>query len=209
MNLFECALEILFPTTCGICDKICKNSICDNCYKEIEKYLYDKNSGKDNFFLLKYEGIIRKKMIEYKFEDKAYLYSMFCEIFVKNKNACEFIKEYDIIIPVPIHKKRKRIRGYNQSELIARKLAKEFKLEMYVDVLKKVIHTLPQSSLNKNERAKNIQNVYKIENIGKIVNKKVLILDDIYTTGATVNECRKILKFSGAARVGVMTIAKD
>lgn len=159
--------------------------------------------------MLKYEGIIRDKLIEYKFNDKPYLYRMFYEILIKDKNACDFLKGYDIIIPVPIHKKRKSLRGYNQSELIAKKLSDEFKMPMYIDVLKKQINTIPQSSLGKKARKSNAQNVYKVDNMQKIKNKNVVILDDIYTTGATANECIKVLKDAGAYRVGIITIAKD
>lgn len=209
MEFLDYILDAIFPQKCGICEKIGEGYICNNCLTEIEKYILGKESKKGIFHLLKYDGIIREKMISYKFNDKSYLHSMFCEIFVKNKNACEFLKNYDIIIPVPIHKKRMKQRGYNQSELIAKKIAKELDILIYTDVLKKKINTIPQSSLGKQDREKNVQNVYKVENTQKIVNNKVVILDDIYTTGATVNECKNALQLSGAKEVGIITIAKD
>ena len=82
-------------------------------------------------------------------------------------------------------------------------------MPMYIDVLKKQINTIPQSSLGKKARKSNAQNVYKVDNMQKIKNKNVVILDDIYTTGATANECIKVLKDAGAYRVGIITIAKD
>ena len=93
--------------------------------------------------------------------------------------------------------------------MIAKKLSDEFKMPMYIDVLKKQINTIPQSSLGKKARKSNAQNVYKVDNMQKIKNKNVVILDDIYTTGATANECIKVLKDAGAYRVGIITIAKD
>lgn len=66
-----------------------------------------KSYNRERFHMLKYEGIIRDKLIEYKFNDKPYLYRMFYEILIKDKNACDFLKGYDIIIPVPIHKKER------------------------------------------------------------------------------------------------------
>ena len=137
------------------------------------------------------------------------MYNTFAKIILKNEKICGLLKKYDIIIPVPIHKKRKSLRGYNQSELIAKKLSDEFKMPMYIDVLKKQINTIPQSSLGKKARKSNAQNVYKVDNMQKIKNKNVVILDDIYTTGATANECIKVLKDAGAYRVGIITIAKD
>lgn len=209
MNFFDYALEIIFPPKCGICGKIGEGYICNNCYNMFVINKIYKSYNRERFHMLKYEGIIRDKLIEYKFNDKPYLYRMFYEILIKDKNACDFLKGYDIIIPVPIHKKRKSLRGYNQSELIAKKLSDEFKMPMYIDVLKKQINTIPQSSLGKKARKSNAQNVYKVDNMQKIKNKNVVILDDIYTTGATANECIKVLKDAGAYRVGIITIAKD
>lgn len=209
MDFFENAFEILFPQKCGMCSKIGEGYICNDCYNELEKYEFKKNYGDEKFHLLQYEGIVRDKIIEYKFNDKSYLYKLFYEILIKNKKACDFLTGYDIIIPVPIHRKRKISRGYNQSELIAKKLSYKFKIPIYTDVLKKQINTLPQSSLGKNDRIENVQNVYKVEKVQKIINKKVIIMDDIYTTGATANECKKILQSAGASKVGIITIAKD
>ena len=209
MNFFDHALEIIFPPKCGICGKIGEGYICNSCYNMFIINKIYKNYNSERFHMLKYEGIIRDKLIEYKFNDKPYLYRMFYEILIKDKNACDFFKGYDIIIPVPIHKKRKTLRGYNQSELIAKKLSDKFKMPMYIDVLKKQINTIPQSSLGKKARKNNAQNVYKVDNMQKIKNKNVVILDDIYTTGATANECIKVLKDAGAYRVGIVTIAKD
>lgn len=209
MNFFDHALEIIFPPKCGICGKIGERYICNNCYNMFVINKIYKNYNRERFHMLKYEGIIRDKLIEYKFNDKPHLYRMFYEILIKDKNACDFLKGYDIIIPVPIHKKRKSLRGYNQSELIAKKLSDRFKMPMYIDVLKKQINTIPQSSLGKKARKSNAQNVYKVDNMQKIKNKNVVIVDDIYTTGATANECIKVLKDAGAYRVGIITIAKD
>ena len=206
MEILDNILDIIFPPECGICGKIGKTYICENCYDDIKKYLYF-NENDDILHLLKYEGIIRDKLISYKFNDKSYLYKMFCEIFEKNKKCCDFLKKYDIIIPVPIHNKRRKIRGYNQSELIAKELAKKMGLQVYVDVLKKQVNTAMQSSLGKNERNKNVQDAYIVANEEKIRGKNIVILDDIYTTGSTVNECKKMLV--AANKIGIITIAKD
>lgn len=148
-------------------------------------------------------------MIKYKFNEKSYLYKMFCEIIIKNKNACEFLESYDIIIPVPMNKKKKRKRGYNQTELIAKEIAKYFDIQVDIKSLIKEKHTPMQSSLGKNERIKNVQNVYKVLYPEKIKGKNVLLLDDIYTTGATIDECKKMLQQAGTKKVGVFIIAKD
>ena len=168
-----------------------------NCY--FEKHIY----------IFKYEGEIRNLILSYKFKDKSYLYKLFSEIILKNEKIFGILEKYDIIIPVPIHKKRKKQRGYNQSELIANDLATNIKdLKCENNILIKQKNTLPQSSLNKNQRKNNLKDAYKVINQEKIINKKIILFDDIYTTGSTAKECSKILKASGAKEILVLTISK-
>ena len=209
MKIIDIALDYIFPPKCGICKKLGEGYICKNCYHRIVEYLYNNVYNKKIFYLLKYEDIIRSKMIDYKFNNQSFLHNMFSVIFIKNKNACEFLKNYDIIIPVPIHRKRKIERGYNQSELIARDLAVYFKIPICTNILIKQKNTVMQSGLGRKDRIKNVQNVYKVKHKEKIKGKNILILDDIYTTGSTIKECKKILKTGGARKVGTIIIAKD
>lgn len=201
-------LDLFFPPICEMCGKLGEGYICKSCYENIKSYLYKDNHG-NNFYLLNYKDIVRDKIIDYKFNDKSYLCYMFSEIIIKNKKACDFIKSYDIIIPVPMHKKKKARRGYNQSELIAKIIGKKLKIPNSNSVLEKQINTPMQSMLGKNDRKKYIKNAYKVNNIEKIRNKKVLLADDVYTTGATINECRNVLKLAGAKNIGAIIIAKD
>ena len=219
MYFLEKALEYIFLPVCGICGKLGEGYLCKECEKSIkEYYIEQKVFVKDirskykmckTMHLLKYEGLVRKLLIDYKFNDKSYLYKTFCEIIKNDKTTFDFIKSYDIIIPVPIHKKRMKTRGYNQSELIARELAKICGNKMYTDVLIKIKSNKAQSTLNKEERENNAKNVYKLCKLEKINNKKVLILDDIYTTGATVKECALELSKATVKEIGIFTVAKD
>lgn len=208
-------LELIYPNVCGICGKICKESLCKRCAIEIKKYEINLvNKNKKMYFneimhIFKYNEMIRQRLIEYKFQDKSYMYKTFAKIILKNKKVCGFLEKYDIIIPVPIHKKRRLKRGYNQTELIAKEICKNISLELKTGVLIKQKNIKAQSELNKNERKQNIKNAFEIKNINEIIDKKILLFDDIYTTGSTVNECSKILKKAGAKQIGVVTIAKD
>ena len=217
-NFIEKILDLIFPPVCGICNKKINTYLCGKCEKEINKITcvgenrYDNKYFSTHMYLFKYEGIIRNKIISYKFNDNPYLYKTFCEIFVKNKKVCEFLKKYDIIISVPMYKKKKNQRGYNQSELIAKEIAKKTEnIEYRNDILLKIKNTARQSSLNKEQRKENIKNAYLIKSSNKeyILNKNILIFDDIYTTGSTANECAKMLKEAGAKDVGILTIARD
>lgn len=216
LNFVEKILNLMYPPVCGICNKEINTYLCGNCEKEINKNtcvwesVYEDKYFSSHVYLFKYEGIIRNKIISYKFEDKPYLYKTFCEIFVKNKKVCEFLKSYDIITSVPMYRKKKNQRGYNQSELIAKEIAKRVEnIEYKNKILVKIKNTPKQSSLNKEQRKENVKNAYIANNIESINNKKIVIFDDIYTTGATCNECAKTLIEAGAKSVGILTIAKD
>ena len=209
-------LNFLFPIKCGICNKISKEAICNNCLNNLYKIEKTKIANVKNcyynkqLYIFDYKGIIRTKIIQYKFRDKAYLYKFFVQIMLKNKKIYRFIKSYDIIIPVSISKQRFKERGYNQTLLIAKELASNIeKLELKNDVLFKIKNTAPQSTLNKAERKNNLKGAYVVKNEIVIKNKKVLILDDVYTTGSTAKECSKLLKSTGVKHIGVITIAKD
>lgn len=208
-------LKLIYPDVCAFCNKIQKESLCKKCEEKIKKYKKDiVIRNKNNYFeelisIFKYEGLIREKIIQYKFQDKSYIYNTFAKIILKNEKVCGLLKKYDIIIPVPIHRKRKLQRGYNQTQLIAKEIAKNIDIKLCDDVLVKSKNTIAQSKLDKNKRKQNIKNAFKVLNLEKIQGKNILLFDDIFTTGSTVNECSKILKKAGAKTVGVLTIAKD
>lgn len=212
MNLLEKALEYIFLPCCGICGKLGGGYLCKECGKELKKYeicLKTVNAGTERLHVFKYEDLIRDLIIDYKFNNKSYLFKTFCEFITKNKKIFDFIQSYDIIIPVPIHKKRYKTRGYNQSELISRELAHMCQVKCYTDVLIKMVNNQVQSTLNKNERLENVKDVYKLIKPEKINNKNVLIFDDIYTTGSTVMSCAKELEKAHVEKIGILTLAKD
>lgn len=216
--MFEKILNLIFPNVCGFCNKIDKNSLCKNCELRLAKYEincikdYTKDSKKYfdyQYSALRYENIVREKIINYKFNENSYLYKTFAKIIIKNKKVYGFLKLYDIIIPVPMHKTKKSVRGYNQSELLASEIAKHMELGFEKNVLIKTKNTKVQSTLTKTQRIENIKNAFCVTDNAKIKDKKVILIDDIYTTGSTVNECSKVLKKAGAKEIFVVTIAKD
>lgn len=215
MNFINSALDYFFPPICGMCGEINENYICNNCYENIKKIKkcvineYNNRNFSKHLYIFRYEGIIRNKIIEYKFEDKGYLYKMFAKIILSDKKTCNFIKKYDVIIPVPISKKRKKKRGYNQSELVANELAQKLNQDIWTDIIIKKKDNKAQSELNKLERIKNVEDIYEINKPIEVKNKKVLLLDDIYTTGSTVNEIARKLKQNQTQEIGVITLAKD
>ena len=116
--------------------------------------------------------------------------------------------EYLLIIPVPLHIKKLRERRFNQSLLLARALGKKHKITVNFSLLKRHKFTLTQTGFNRTEREKNIKGAFIITDKKKIAGKNIILVDDVYTTGATVNECSKILKKGGAKNIAVLTLAR-
>ena len=215
----EKLLNLIYPPVCGFCNIINKNFICENCKRKydelkitnIENYENEPVYFDEHMYLYKYEKEVRKSIIKYKFDEKSYMYKSFAKLIIEDdifRN--EFINKYDIVTSVPIHKKRYKYRGYNQSELIAKELANVCEKQYHNRILEKCKNIVAQSSLDKLERVKNIKNAFALgSNAEKVKGKNVLIFDDVFTTGATANECARLLKEAGASFVGIITIAKS
>ena len=210
-------LDIFYPQMCGICEKESRNSLCYKCRKKLQKEFqftqkYSKNQNfLEQYYLFQYKNLIRNLILEMKFQKKSYIYKTIEYFLRKNEKHLEKLKKYDIIIVVPLSWKRKLKRGYNQSLLIAKIISNISQVKIENKILYKTKNIVPQSTLNKKERKENIKGAFKIKNIEKIKNKKILIIDDIYTTGSTLNECSKLLVKSGIKKenIGVLTLAKD
>lgn len=214
--MIEKIVDVFYPKVCGACGKITKESICSKCQLELKKYQEDKiynytdQSFTRQYSLFRYEGKIRQMLISYKFGDQPYLYESFVNLLLKDKKIWGFFKSCDIIIPVPVSKKRKRKRGYDQMTLLAKGIAKKVpSVSVVSNVLQKEKDTISQSTLQRKERKTNVVGSYTITNTSQIQHKKVLLLDDIFTTGSTAQECSRILKLGGAKEIQVITIAKD
>ncbi len=228
----EKIINLIYPQTCGICGKINNKTICSKCNIQLKKQekigILTKEKLEENslemekhfeelMYIFKYEGQIRELILDYKFNEKSYMYKTFVNFLLKNKKIFENIKKYDKIIPVPISKKRYKERGYNQSLLIAKEISMQIsyetnnniKLELVNNCLIKTKNIIEQSKLNKEDRQHNIQGVYTLKNGSILTNKSILLIDDIYTTGSTVNECSRVLQQAKPNKIGVLVLAKD
>lgn len=125
-------------------------------------------------------------------------------------------KSVDVIVPVPLHAKKLRMRGFNPSFLLVKNWARIAEssnsklpdMPVEINVLERRRWTEPQTGLGRKERLANIKNAFNISDYSKIAGKKILLVDDVYTTGATVNECAKVLLKGGAGHVDVLTLAR-
>ncbi len=128
---------------------------------------------------------------------------------LKTKSRClDDLSTFDYIVPVPLHVKRLRQRGYNQALLLARTFFYEEKNKIKNDILLRIRNTPSQTGLNGVERRKNLKNAFQVSDQKNVSGKNILLVDDVFTTGSTVNECARVLIQAGAGNVDVMTLAR-
>lgn len=127
---------------------------------------------------------------------------------ISEKNNNEFWNN-SVLVPILLDKNKLKNRGYNQSEELAKELSKILKIPVFSDILIKIKKTEPQMELSKEKRENNLQGVFKVYCVEKISNKKIFLVDDVYTTGSTMQECAKVLKESGIKDVWGIAIARE
>jgi ComF family protein len=183
------------------CCKVCGRPIeygekCTFC--NCEKIYYDRG-----MCLYEYEGSVRDAVIRFKMYDRPDYAEFFGDEMFKFFVENNMKKEYDYVTAVPMHISGIKKRGYNQSELLAKRFAKNAGLE-YMNLLSKPKNIKPQHTLKRDERRKNVKNAFN--SLCDLSGKSVLLIDDIITTGSTVNECCRILKKAGAKNVDFFTL---
>jgi ComF family protein len=121
---------------------------------------------------------------------------------------CPLTIDHDLIVPVPLHAARLRSRGFNQSLLLAHPLARRHRVPIAPFLLARTRETLPQVGLHGRDRRRNIAGAFAIARRARVRDRSILLVDDVYTTGATVNECARVLREAGALRVDVLVLAR-
>ena len=200
-NLIETALNFIFPQACGFCGEITNSYLCEYCNEYLKQrqmnkiQKYDDKFFDEHLWIYEYKDEVREKIIDYKFNNKSYLYRTFLQIILSTESVCNYIKKFDILIPVPMHKK----------------IAKDIKsIQLQTNIIKKIKNIKPQSTLSKDMRIENVKNAYRLKKCDICLkNKNVLLIDDVFTTGSTVNECAKILLQTECNKVSIITLAKD
>lgn len=203
----------LFSKSAGpdtyLCDE-CKKKItfvkepyCKKCGKKIngetKEYCGGCRELKHSFDMgrcvFTYEKDVKNMMYRFKYDDMKYYADFFSECI--KETAAEWIKreKFDLVIPVPLYKKKQRIRGYNQAGLIAKKISEEYEIDFSDRAVIRSLATRPQKELGFEDRKNNLKNAFKIEDNSVLLNcRKILIVDDIYTTGATIDSLTEIIR---------------
>lgn len=219
--------SILFKNSCLICKRVSEIELCESCINQFQKLPFNtcpvcKSILKDNIcnlcqeknFLFKnlialgvYNGLIKIIIYNFKFA-KIKKYKEPLAILLSQKIKQEFdIEQIDYIIPVPLHKERLKERGFNQSELLAKRISKIIN-KPCITSLKRIKKTLPQHSLSPLEKIENIKDAFEIKTKKNLKNKNILIIDDIFTTGSTIQEICKVLLKHGVKDIYVAVLAK-
>ncbi len=154
-----------------------------------------------------YDEIMQKLIHLFKYGQRTSLKYLFVDLMLDFMETYHIpLKSFDLLIPIPLHSTRLRERGYNQAQLIAELISKKMAIPIG-EHLKRIRHTSTQTTLNQKERWTNIQGAFKIKSSIIVKDKSILLIDDLLTTGATCSEAARILKWAGAQRVSVLTLA--
>lgn len=157
--------------------------------------------------LVIYNEIVARAILSFKFGGKKEALKTF-RTFKELSGMPEDIAHADFIVPVPLHEKRLRKRGFNQASLLALSFFPKEKDKIKNTMLFRKRKTIPQTGLDGSSRRKNIKNAFWVKDPEKIKGKNIILIDDVFTTGTTVNECARVLVKSGAKRVDVLTLAR-
>lgn len=175
---------------------------CQHCLEERPPFSCHRSFGR-------YSGRLKDIIIFYKFNKfwiiGKYLARRVHRLLAKREEIWQGV---DVIIPVPLHPKREKKRGFNQAQIIAKELADLEKVRLLEGVLVKTKNVPPQTFLQLKEREKNVRGAFQVKKEEEVKDRVVLLVDDVYTTGSTIRECSSVLKKAGAKEVKALTIAQ-
>lgn len=152
-----------------------------------------------------YEGVLAEAIGLFKYHGKTHLAKPLGEMLLSRLDG---LPRADCLVPVPLHPQRLRMREYNQALLLCDTVGRRFNLEVIPDGLERVRETPPQIGLSLSDRRRNVRRAFVAKCPKLIEDHQVLLIDDVLTTGATVNECARALKRAGAKAVYVLTVAR-
>ena len=229
-SLIDQFVDLIFPPRCVICRNNSRKMVCDDCLSKIiylkppicricgkpkDKYFSgelceDCSKGGVPFVMARsialYDGVLKDAIHKFKFGEKKTLSRSLGELLVSYLMHGDIpMQKIDLIIPLPLSKERERQRGYNQSRELAEEISRHYTIDIDASSLRKIKDVAPQFELSRKERLLNIKGAFCSSPLPE---KNVLLIDDIYTTGATVREASMALKAAGTRSVYVLTLAR-
>lgn len=221
-------LKLIYPWKCPGCGKLVEWGFCEECKQLIEKakepccekcgkplgeewreYCYDCQKTEHEYekgrALWVHEGVVKKAVYDFKYKNRRIYAEFFAEEIAKQYGTLLYRWKIDEIIPIPVSRRRKRERGYNQAELLVKELEKLINIQGNYHSLVRIKDTKPQKKLNAMERKKNLSKAFLWKG-SQAPKRNILLVDDIYTTGNTIDSAAAVLKKNGALRVYFLTV---
>ncbi len=231
-------IDCLYPAVCPICDSIrrpTESVCCDTCYEKLSpvgnctcfqcgkpvadesvEFCFDcakkPRSFERGYAAFMYEDVIRESMMGFKFLDKPWRGTFFASEFVKMHGSDIEKHRPEILVPVPLHPRKMRDRGYNQAGILAEEIGRLLGIPVNTKLLRRNRSTVAQKKLNDVERLRNLREAFSVNEkeaariLPMLRNKTVLLVDDIYTTGSTMEACTRVLMDCGMKHVVCGTI---
>jgi len=214
-KIFRAMLDVVLPPVCYVCKEPCrgKYGLCDDCLDKIHRLPHSAEPQKtahldEAWFACRYKETIKECVHLFKYNGYAGLVDIFRDIAVNFIRKNGLNENIDLLVPVPAHRTKRREKNYSHTDLLARAISQELSIPLDSRNLKKIRWTRPQSELDKEKRLVNVKNSFLAVEKNAFCGKKILLIDDVYTTGSTANECAKALREARANRVFSFAIAR-
>ena len=225
MALINDFLSLIYPRYCEACAGDLfghERFICTHCRLNLPKSNYHKLPESElakvfygrvplvnaaSCYLYEKSGKIQRLLHAIKYEDQKELGEFLGDLYGRELSKEFSFQDIHSIIPIPLHKNKLKLRGYNQSEWFARGLSKSMQKELDTSSLKRVVDTATQTKKKKFQRWENVEGIFKLNESAKLANKHVLLVDDVVTTGATIEACWGALRHIPGIRVSLVSIA--
>ncbi|HEY7203666.1 MAG TPA: ComF family protein [Methylomirabilota bacterium] len=202
------ALERIGPPWCRTCGTPMTAALratdaprCGECRRRPPVFAYARAGAR-------YGDVAREALHALKFKGRRGLAAPLADLIVEGGIAQLPMGRPDLLVPVPLHPRRQRERGFNQASLLARRIGQAWSVPARDDLLTRVVATASQTALESTARRSNVRNAFRLRHPEPVRGRHVIVVDDVLTTGATVSECVVTLRAGGATTVGVLTVAR-
>jgi ComF family protein len=236
-HFLTCLSDVIFPPRCLTCHDILDHyaglPLCPSCFSEI-KFIASpiciccgipfSGTGEPDHLcgeciisppafssaraVFQYKSTLLETIHRFKYNERVFLGKILGKIMAEYPYPAFNIKDFTLVVPVPLHSKRLRERGFNQSVILAREISRCLQIPLDFLALKRNIHTEPQVRLGKKQRSSNVRGAFDVSDSSKIRDRKIILVDDVYTTGSTIKECSRVLMKNEASSVAVLTVAR-
>lgn len=207
-RFYNAILDFFFPNCCLNCDRITINTLCNTCKPLVKTELWESDLFPDLdhiYSIFKYRNIVKKIIKEVKYRKQGSGIQFLIKEFISEVKR----PEADVIIPIPLHGSKMLERGFNQAKIISQSICEKYSLRLVDNCLMRVRQTTALYGLSREQRQIELNSVFALLDADMIRGKRVLLVDDICTTGTTLSFCAKLLKEAGATQVSAFVLARS